>query len=750
MLTVTHFADIASNLDDKLTGLRDNLQTGVAAIHAGTFGTLPMVDNLGDRVETEFNLLIGPIKDAIGNLDDVANNPDTAIQNALFNALGPSHLGILVDRATNSTDTGVSASDVQVTNLNGVQFEVDARLYVPIAAAATPTNFDLGLPGLPFELTSAGKLSTSIGMAYELAFQFDTGASTVSLDSSKTLAGFTPPVSNFPTTNLNHPLAFFVSTTPTADFSARARLGFVEGDLTPTAGLANGLALTVTADALDPGLSSQPTLAVDGQANINMTLHGSFATSGADDFPGIDTDLHFAWKFDSAHPDLNPPTVSFDNVALDLGHFISDMLKPVLTDIQQATLPLEPVLKILDTPIPGLTDLAQLLGQGDVTLLTLAGAVAPYTGYGPLFDLAEKATDLLNIIDSIQIDSTIKLPLGGFNLDGTDLRDAQPALDISDLAASDLTSLTIDPNNIQKLADDFQSEIAKLNLPPDVTSMFSQITAGLNNGFSIDFPFLDDPSSAVFNMLLGRDSDLAVLTADAHVSAQGNLGPTGMSIFNQEVDYGGKVNVDLHFKMAYDTHGVRELINQIAAGGPVDVLSDITDGFYISNDSYFKMSGDINAHAGQSFGVYEAAVAGDVSTGGNGTIPVSITIDNPAADGKKRLGDVPLFDLSGNFEANLGVQVGIGQEILGHFIGVQKTFDIANEVLVRFDAPDDTVLASQPDVNGNVVLYLGENASLRKAKAWIRSTATRTFQSAISAPRPPVKRSRSPPLDSRK
>ena len=378
----------------------------------------------------------------------------------------------------------------------------------------------------------------------------------------------------------------------------------------------------------------------------------------------------------------------------------------MLDKIHDATKNLDPVLDVLDTPIPGLSDLANLAGLGNVTLLTLAGAAAPFTGYGPLFDLADKATKLLTLVENIenssgtQLGSTLKVPLGGFDLYNTDLTDLAPAGDIADASIPDITDLS--PDDVDALinsAQDFQSAIANLGLPPLVTSLFNQVTAGLEtnkNQFSIDFPILDDPAHVVFNLLLGRDSDLATLTAKAHVVSEADLGPTGLSILGQGIDYHGSVNLDLNFKFAYDTFGVRELINQIASGGPVDVLTDIGDGFYIGGDSFFNMAGSIDAEAGLSLGIFNASVSGGASTGNSGNTPVSVTVDDPPADGKKRFDGTQMFNASGEFVAGLHAEVSVGKSILGHFIGVKKDFTIADKTLVSFTPPEPIAIASAP------------------------------------------------------
>ncbi|HEX3727472.1 MAG TPA: hypothetical protein VHV08_14560, partial [Pirellulales bacterium] len=661
---------MANVLQTYLGEVRDELHGVADAVHFGTFGTLPMVDNLAGDVEDEFDQIIQPIHDAIVNLDP-NSEPTTALQTALFNALGPSHLGILVDPATSST-TNVVPADVSVTDPGqGADLHIEARLFIPVATAEHPANFDLGLPGLPFQLSSAGQLTTTVGMAYEMSFDFAPGSQDIILfDTTKTLAGFTPPAADgsFPSSFQSHQLAFFVSTTPSADFSASARLGFVEGDLTPVdpstdSNSANGLSLAIGVDKVTN--LTTPVFSLEGDAEVNMTLHGGFATGNSDDFPGIDTDLHFSWQIDSMNSDLNKPKVSFDHVDLDLGHVISDLIKPMLDKIHDATKSLDPVLDILNTPIPGLSNLANAIGLGNVTLLTLAGAAAPFSGYGPLFDLADKVTKLLTLVENIEkssgttLDSTLKVPLGGFDLDDTDLTNLAPAGDIEDADLPDISDLSPDDiNALINSAQDFQAAIANLGLPPLVTSLFNQVTAGLEtnqNQFSIDFPILDDPAGVVFNMLLGRDSDLASLTAKAHVVSEADLGPTGLSILGQGIDYDGKVNLDLNFKFAYDTFGLRELINQLAGGGTVDVLSDIGDGFYIGGDSFFNMAGSINADAGLSLGIFDVSVSGGASTGNAGQTPVSVTVDDPPADGKKRFDGTQMFNTSGEFVAGLHV-----------------------------------------------------------------------------------------------
>ena len=479
----------------------------------------------------------------------------------------------------------------------------------------------------------------------------------------------------------------------------------MEGRATPITGQANGLYMT----ALVSNLSATPTFKFDGSAAANLKLAGGFA--GVDEFPGISTDFHLGWQLSSSAPaTANAPTVSFDNVSLTLGTFLSGVVRPILTQIVESTEPLKPVLEVLNYPLPGLSDMSHIAGGGDITLIDLAGVGAEVTGYGPLFDLAHKAEELLLRLSTVEnLAGNISVPLGGFDLSGTDLRTKLPAGDISDLNLTDLTDLL--PGVVNYGAGVFNDFVG--TLPSELQGFMSEVTAGLNNGFSIEFPILDNPEQAIFGMLLGRDSDLVYLKADADVTAHGSQA-TGLSIFGVGVNYVSDLHINMHFKFAYDTFGVRELINHLANGETGDILSDITDGFYIDSGSRFEINGGIGAEAGIALGLFDFEVDGGIFTGDHGAEPLVISIVDPSGDNKLRFSE---FDeglkLTGELDGDLGVDIRIGTEILGEFFGIEKRFDIVHERIVYFGSNDPPVLASQPDANGEITLYLGQYATQR-------------------------------------
>jgi hypothetical protein len=106
-------------------------------------------------------------------------------------------------------------------------------------------------------------------------------------------------------------------------------------------------------------------------------------------------------------------------------------------------------------------------------------------------------------------------------------------------------------------------------------------------------------------MLLGINSDLFTFTVDEHVDAQGGLVPS-LEVFGMGVTFGEDIKVDAHFKFAYDTFGLRQMLNHLTAGDTSHVAADIKDGYYISADSYFELGGRLTAGVGVQVGIYGA------------------------------------------------------------------------------------------------------------------------------------------------
>lgn len=712
---VTPFNSIASVLSADLDAAQSQLKSQLDSFQTGSNSNIPFLGNkLGDASQfiSHFGTQLHDALAALGSLAYTSDDAlDAAVKNTIGPALGSSGLGILADQNGNvSTSASADTDDVLVTNpgnLGAGGFEAVVRLHFEPASANYTGNFTAGLPSLPLQMSNVG-VTVTTGFDLELAFGYNANSGAPFFDSSRTLTSGP---------GQGHELAVTVAASLPSNFSAQATVGFIHGALTPIAGMQTGLTASVVADHLD----TTPTAAFTFHAGVNLRLDGGFsAIAGIDgsNFPSITADFHLNWSFDSSNPAAGAPSVSFDNVGLDLGSFLSNIVGPVISDIQSVTdsTPVKQIIDVLTARLPVISDLGHLIGDDPISIIDLAKLVAPFTGFGPLIDVVADLITLANDVNMIQVNSDVVIPLGGFDLSGYDLRTVGSAGDASNLSLPNLTSL--DPDNIRQAIQNFTGYVNGPDVPQGVKDALNQFTSGLNNGIDFEFPILDNPGQAVFGMLLGRDSDLFSITATLNLDAEGLLGE--VAPFGVDAGFSGDIKIDGKLKFGYDTYGLREMIGQAAAGTLrlSDVASDLTDGFYISDDSNLTISGKVGVVAGVSVLVFSAAIEGGVTTGDDGHTPISITVDDPSSDGRLRLNELAShpFKASGELDAGLTFEVKFGVSILGHFVGYEKDFDIAHTVIVSFppQTPPAVTLASQPDASGNVTLYIGSRAGERQ------------------------------------
>jgi hypothetical protein len=729
--------------------IQTELTSALQTFSQGGSSQIPFVGNqLGNatQVVTTFQ---NQLNSALMKLENYSDPQPNDIQTELVNALGTVPNGLLAPLSSgqlgqaplypaSSTNPATTTPYVVVTTnpsiLNGddgVEIEMQLEKVLTINQSLA---FSTGLPSLPVKLTTNGNIDLQVGFAFELAFTYDSVSQQVALDPNAKLFNYTGTVNNplsqgatLPDTN--HQLAVFVSATlPQAPaFSATATIGFLQATVTDAGTPSNPTQFSgsFVMDGLGQGGTVTPEL--NGAANVYLHLNGGFGNS----FPSIGADFTLNWNFDSSQP-ATPPTVSFNNVNVDLGSFLSNMLEPIVTDIDKLTAPMNPVLKALDAPLPGVSN----LGLGPVTLMSLAKIAAGETGYGPLADLIQKFSDVLTDIQSLNIGQygDLSLPLGSFDVNSQQLLSNNLPLDPTNLINADLTPYLNNP--VESLTDLFNGNFS-LNAALDTLSntlasqlpAFQQAFSALtviptNNSFSdnfdLEFPILTDPAAAVYGMLLGKDSPLvtfdATLTAQASTATFPSLSFSGLGI-----NLGGSVALNVNFDGGYDTYGLREALRDIAGGNASNIPTDILDGLYMGDDSAIKINGSIGMSASVSAYFASVSVGGFIGTGNNGTDPITVGINDPGNEngnsdnGKLRFDEFRSNDIatSGELDAGLDVTVQVGVSVFGDFIGYEKTLDIATVVVADFNPPAAPVLASQPDANGQVTLYVGSLASMR-------------------------------------
>jgi hypothetical protein len=635
----------------------------------------------------------------------------TTVQNAV------NSLRTTVNTALNALDpASTKATVLQRLLATGIFRSLDAPVYDPangnvtftadfgkhVTLSSTGFQFNLGLPGVPFSLST--QLSVALDVDYgDVSFGVQGG-------------------SFFLQAPAGGPGALTVQLTAgAANLRFAGTIGFFKVAGSPIPGVAPiqlGVGLALTANGAS---FSNPHLT--GNAQVNLHLDGALTTGpNGVTFPHLATDFLMNWDLGgssnvSSRANLgSAPTVEFRNVQFGLGSFLGSMVKPIANLVDQLTAPLAPVYALLQTPLPGLSNLAQAIGLGPVTLDTLAAAAVNLQVLPPdyqlLANLGLRLHTLVELIRSANFgpNNDALIPVGSFDLSQSgDLRTStltggfqtladwiKNGADLEDL--SSLVPYALDATS--SVEDRIKNNLASLNLPGvvqnQVSQVFNQIDEELRtaaNGVGLTFPLLDDPLS-IYKLLLGQDVNFIQFDFQFHGHATETKqipvwGPV-------EAGFSGAIDFDLALHAGVDTYGLREFFISVIKGNPD--LSTLDDGFYVNASiPLVSINGSISVNAGPKFpfGVpdgpefyADATFNGSIQTNG----PLTVGLVDPNLRGDHLLrplksGEVrgPLFQVQGKITANLSFSVNVGIDVAGDVIGSVTVFSLPLAQTVVFD-----------------------------------------------------------------
>ena len=363
----------------------------------------------------------------------------------------------------------------------------------------------LGIPGLGLNL--AGNASLNLGWDFQLGFGLN-----------KT-DGFYINSSQYNATTNPYPTSFNISTDVTLPgLAATGTLGYLQlkaadDDKQPT-NFQGAFAITLT----DPGesgvvdqhvtfskiaaagFSNVVNVGFTANAAVNLDLSTNFVdASGKPDsgLPSLSTIFRLDWPFSAttmAGISTSVPSITFDQVKINLGSFLNNFARPILTDAQQVLAPIQPVINVLMKPIPALSELA----GHDVTLATLASQF----GNNNTANFINAVVSLNNLINSLPAPGSnmgIMIDLGSFTVSGSAAKDPTQA-----------NKMTPQPLSAAALA----AIKAKMNQEvstavPGFSSIVNQSATTTGGGFQ--FPILKNPLQA-FQLLLGNDDGATPLS----------------------------------------------------------------------------------------------------------------------------------------------------------------------------------------------------------------------------------------------
>jgi Ca2+-binding RTX toxin-like protein len=352
--------------------------------------------------------------------------------------------------------------------------------------------------------------------------------------------------------------------------------------------------------------------------------------------------------------------IHFDKVQLDLGSWVSGFLKPAVDKLHKFLGPIEPMVNAIESPVPGISDASELIGQGQVSWYDILKA----QNGGDDLALLGNIITLVNIDQALQNADAgqIAIPIGSFdvNVSQAGVVPAAPACG-GFLSNCQSSGSVID----QALGNGAVSHALK--------QLLSQST---QSGFS--FPAFQDPK-LLFGLLLGQNPtliqyDAGPLNATAAVNFSFPLGPLTLGV-------NGSVTAKGHFVAGYDTQGIRDALQQLEQGKSISAGSSLLNGLYVNGHDAsgqdvpeLELDAQIGASAG--FGVtLNASIIGKLDANlitppdgklriatieqelsaahgnpvclftGSGTVSGQITADLPAGLDSWTIADATLYQL---------------------------------------------------------------------------------------------------------
>lgn len=753
------FRQLVADVAEALKGAGKDVEVPILgdALDAGA-NVASKLESAITQLQTSLDQIQAQLKPPGGGASAFASANDVrdAVQTAVFNAVGPGGADILrVDDASDAdgalaqvdviarcgsndpcagSDSPVALTDLQLRLTLG-QGKLGSSC---TGDCAGNLPFDIGLDGLPIRLS--GALDASVGWRVHaiLGLSRSTGpylgtnptvkadgtggpAKELAVEASVTLADSAPHCGP--------------GTVPTGYSSTRClegTLGFLQvnvrdgdGPAGPTerSGVGIAASLDITGSGTEPNrLGVQDFLsgaaggsfALTGNALLNVSFRTGFRDDEEAGFPsvlgkirvGFASPLSVTVSSSGAVTNLPTFVADFSGLQIDIGKFGSEFLNPITEQIKKVTSPLKPVIDTLQAPLPVLTQLAALVGEPPVTLLSLIQAIS-----GQDLRLVQSLLSIIKLANEGLSDTPGVINLGAFAVD-------------TDKAKSGAVA----PNDAGKLvkAGSVSGLPAALTIPgntstPNTPALSSAPDDGRPTTFGVkglDVPFLKSPGE-IFKLLMGQDItlisyDAGTLQATAGTSISFGpffIGPVPVTVF-----IGGSATVKGRFGLGYDTSGIRKVLD--GASG-----EHLLDGLYLF-DHYngvdlpeITLIGRVFAGAKVDIFVASAGVEGGIEL----TVDLNLN-DSPSNDGKMYIEElvarlqnpICLFDVSGALDAFLNFFLEINL-----FITSKKfTFEIIRVRLLDFSSScantPDPVLGTYTGGDGKTLnLTVGANSAAR-------------------------------------
>lgn len=623
------------------------------------------------------------------------------------------------------------------------------------AATGDPINFDIGMPGLRLGMrddpaTPADNLTASLDWQIDLAFGLNVNESFYLVSNNPSPAPGVPAGSpeirvgaqlDLPSAPLEGDVAFipFSATDNDSggappDLDLDLALDFRGG------GADNRLSMSELLNGLDPDAAPDFGATISGGVHLALDIVTGALDGETSALPTFKTLFRLDWDFgagENLQSDLSTGdlTIAFENVRVDLGSLLGGFLKPILGEAQKLTRPLQPVIDIVTAPIPGVTDLARVVGCPTLpippTMTSLntceLSLLRLYELQNAELTMIRRLIQLIEFINTADGSQNPNYQLGSFTVVSSAARGGPLSANQKEQLLGTAQGPGGPGSPIANALEGLTGAIA------------SKVSASKTTG-GFTFPAFDDPSR-LFKMLLGKDVTLIHFDAgnlEASVTIPIELGPPIGPI---PISVGITIQLGIrgHFAVGYDTKGIRKAVEVLTNDDPSDdglfnLVASLFQGIGIDDRlrvdgeptgediPEITLFGSVTAKAALDILIAEAGIRGGVAAElranlHDGGFPHGS--EKPEnLDGVLRIDEIIsvlsnplcLFDLDGEITAFLEAYVDT-------LIGGEEFPIVGPVTLLRFDDLGaeclETPKLAHVEPGGRLVLHMGPFASSR-------------------------------------
>ena len=365
------------------------------------------------------------------------------------------------------------------------------------------------------------------------------------------------------------------------------------------------------------------------RAQLNLIAEFGIGLDGSGSLPSVQGGFHLLWgketssstsedkssKWSAFNPQYDKlftedsPSIWLTDIALDLGTWASNFMIPVAKTIQDVIGPFQPIIDLLTSPIPGISD---IMGR-EYSVLDLASDLSKTFGGDAKIDFIIAMVRLAAVITKIPTDAkNLIIPVTDvLILSGTASRQYNLAPVKSVLANIDPSGTTT------SLGSGFQNLGNAMKKP--------------GNKFTI--PLFEKPFETTINLLLGKPADLILFQPPGLEVAVGFR--LSFPVFPPlYVGLGGEIKLQANLTLGFDTFGIMQSLD---TGNWLNVVN----GFYVSDNVIngidvpeVILTTKLYAFAELNGGIIRGGVEGGIKFVG------TLDLCDPDKDGKVRTNEI--------------------------------------------------------------------------------------------------------------